>query len=135
MKSKNVFYFKGIFTLVLSVLTFTLSAQNITVSGKVTDSSNEPVIGATIIVAGNASQGTVTDIDGNYTLPGIPSDGTLEFRYVGFMTQTVQINGRSTINVVMSEDAEMLQEVVVTALGITKQGRSVVYATASLSTS
>lgn len=135
MKSKNVFYFKGIFTLVLSVLTFTLSAQNITVSGKVTDSSNEPVIGATIIVAGNASQGTVTDIDGNYTLPGIPSDGTLEFRYVGFMTQTVQINGRSTIDVVMSEDAEMLQEVVVTALGITKQGKSVGYATASVSTS
>lgn len=134
MKKKNVFYYKGIFTLILSVLSFSLTAQNITVNGTVTDNSNEPVIGATIIVAGNASQGTVTDIDGNYTLTGIPSDGTLEFRYVGYMTQVVQINGRTTINVVMSEDSEMLQEVVVTALGITKQGRAVGYATASVST-
>lgn len=134
MKSKNVFNLKEIFTLILSVLSLSLYAQNITVSGTVTDSKNEPVIGATIIVVGDASHGTVTDIDGNYTLPGIPRNGSLEFRYVGFMTQTVQINGRSTINVVLSEDSELLQEVVVTALGITKQGRAVGYATTSVST-
>lgn len=109
MKSKNVFNLKEIFTLILSVLSLSLYAQNITVSGTVTDSKNEPVIGATIIVVGDVSHGTVTDIDGNYTLPGIPRNGSLEFRYVGFMTQTVQINGRSTINVVLSEDSELLQ--------------------------
>lgn len=82
----------------------------------------------------DASRGTVTDIDGNYVLSNVPGNGTLEFRYVGMTTQKVLVNGRTTINVVLSEDSEMLSEVVVTALGITKQARSVGYATTNVST-
>ena len=134
MKKKNYLNFKGIFTLLLSVLTLSVSAQNITVRGTVTDNRNEPVIGATIIMVNDASRGTVTDIDGNYVLSNVPGNGTLEFRYVGMTTQKVLVNGRTTINVVLSEDSEMLSEVVVTALGITKQARSVGYATTNVST-
>lgn len=134
MKKKNYLNFKGIFTLLLSVLTLSVSAQNITVRGTVTDNRNEPVIGATIIMVNDASRGTVTDIDGNYVLSNVPGNGTLEFRYVGMTTQKVPVNGRTTINVVLSEDSEMLSEVVVTALGITKQARSVGYATTNVST-
>lgn len=134
MKKKNYLNFKGIFTLLLSVLTLSVSAQNITVRGTVTDNRNEPVIGATIIMVNDASRGTVADIDGNYVLSNVPGNGTLEFRYVGMTTQKVLVNGRTTINVVLSEDSEMLSEVVVTALGITKQARSVGYATTNVST-
>jgi len=115
-------------------MTLSLFAQNLTVRGTVTDNRQEPVIGATIILEGDASRGTVTDIDGNYILPNIPSNATLQFSYVGMVTQSVPVNGRTTINVVMNEDSEMLSEVVVTALGITKQARSVGYATTSVST-
>ncbi|MCE5179495.1 MAG: SusC/RagA family TonB-linked outer membrane protein [Porphyromonadaceae bacterium] len=134
MKKKYYLNFKGIFTLLLSVLALSVSAQNITVRGTVTDNRNEPVIGATIIMADDATRGTVTDIDGNYVLTDVPGNGTLEFRYVGMTTQKVPVNGRTTINIVLIEDSEMLSEIVVTALGITKQARSVGYATTNVST-
>ncbi|HPD86106.1 MAG TPA: SusC/RagA family TonB-linked outer membrane protein, partial [Proteiniphilum sp.] len=134
MKRRNCIPSRGLFTLLLSVMTLSLFAQNLTVRGTVTDNRQEPVIGATIILEGDASRGTVTDIDGNYILPNIPSNATLQFSYVGMVTQSVPVNGRTTINVVMNEDSEMLSEVVVTALGITKQARSVGYATTSVST-
>ncbi len=119
----------------LSAIAFPLLAQTITVRGTVTLGKNEPIIGATVIVEGNAGQGTITDIDGKYTLPGVRSNANLVFSYMGMRTQVVPVNGRTTINVAMEEDSEMLSEVVVTALGITKQARSVGYATTSVSTS
>lgn len=134
MKGIHCFTCRGFLTLLLSVMTLSVFAQNLTVRGTVTDNRQEPVIGATIILEGDASRGTVTDIDGNYVLPNVPGNASLQISYVGMVTQTVPVNGRSTINVVMNEDSEMLSEVVVTALGITKQARSVGYATASVST-
>lgn len=102
---------------------FTLVAQNITVKGTVTDATfKEPVIGATIIVQGNATTGTVTDIDGNFSLSNVPSNGTLEISYVGMQTQTIPVNGQTTINVVLSENTELLDEVVV--VGYSTQVRS-----------
>lgn len=108
-------------------------AQNITVRGTVTDKNKEPLIGVTVVVEGNTNQGTVTDIDGKFTLSNVSGKGGLIFSYVGMITQTIPVNGRNTIHVVMSEDSEILSEVVVTALGITKQSRSVGYATTSVS--
>lgn len=134
MKRKNLFSVKGILTLLLGVITLSVSAQNLTVRGTVTDNSREPIIGATIIIEGDATRGTVTDIDGNYVLNNVPGNANLQFTYVGMRTQVVPVNGQTTINVVMEEDSEMLSEVVVTALGITKQARSVGYATTSVST-
>ncbi len=120
--------------LLLSAFAFPLLAQTITVRGTVTLGKNEPIIGATVIVQGNESQGTVTDIDGNYTLPNVKSNANLVFSYMGMKTQVIAVNGRKTINVIMEEDSELLGEVVVTALGITKQARSVGYATTNVST-
>lgn len=134
MKGKNLSTFKGLLAFIMFASVFALSAQNVTVRGTVTNKTKEPVIGATIVVQGNATQGTVTDIDGNYVLPNVVPNANLVFSYVGMATQTVPVNGRTTINVVMEEDSEMLSEVVVTALGITKQARSVGYATTSVST-
>ena len=131
---KKNFFFKVKFatTLLLSVMMLSVYAQNITVRGKVTDRTKETVIGATIIVEGDATKGTVTDIDGNYTLANVPSNAKLQFSYVGMSTQVVSVNGRTTIDVVLEDDSEMLSEVVVTALGITKQARAEGYATSKV---
>lgn len=127
MKRKNLFA-KGLYTLLLSVFALSVSAQTINVSGTVTDDTGLEVIGATVIVAGDASKGTVTDIDGRYTLNNVPSDASLQFSYVGLSTQVVPVNGRTTIDVVMATDSELLDEVVVTALGIRRDRKSLGYA-------
>lgn len=130
MKRKNLFA-KGIFTLLFSVFALSISAQNITVSGTITDDTGFEVIGATVIVAGDASRGTVTDIDGKYTLTNVPSNGSLQISYVGMVTQTIPVNGRTSIDVVLTTDSEMLEEVVVTGYGGVQKARTM---TASAST-
>ena len=106
MKKWNSQNFKKeiIFTF-LWILSFGLFAQSITVKGSVTNANNEPIIGATIRDMRNVSTGTVTDIDGNYILNNIASNATLEVSYVGMITQTINVNGRNTINIVMKEDS------------------------------
>ena len=84
---------KKLLFIILWTISLGMFAQNITVQGVVTDSDNESVIGATIIVEDNATIGTVTDIDGNYVLNNVPSNGNLEFSYVGMKSQTVPVNG------------------------------------------
>lgn len=128
MKRRKLFSTKGMFTLLLSVLAFSVSAQNVTVSGTVTDDTGVEVIGATVIVAGDASRGTVTDFDGRYTLTNVPSNGSLQISYVGMVTQTIPVNGRTTIDVVLVTDSELLDEVVVTALGIKRDKKALGYA-------
>lgn len=91
--------------------------QEITVTGTVTDSKGEPVIGATIVLKENPSQGTITDYDGNFTLSGISEHATLLFSYVGMKSQEVPINGKRTIQVVMEADTELLEELVVVGFG------------------
>ncbi len=134
MKGKFFLKIKFAVTLLLSVMMLSVYAQNITVRGKVTDTAKETIIGATIIVVGDATKGTVTDIDGNYVMANVPSNAKLQFSYVGMSTQVISVNGKTTIDVVLADDSEMLSEVVVTALGITKQARSVGYATSKVST-
>ena len=70
--------------------------------------------------------GTVTDMDGNYTID-VEGDGTLVFSYVSMKTVEESINGRSTINVEMSSDSEALEEVVVTAMGIKRESKTLTY--------
>lgn len=110
----------GVSGLFLMLCSISLYAQNITVNGKVSDNVlNEPLIGVTVRVQGT-SQGTVTDIDGNYTLTNVPASGNLEFSYVGMQAQVIAVNNRKTINVTLREDSEMLEEVVVTGYGGTQ---------------
>lgn len=132
MKMKNFKSLKGLFTFLLCMCVFAASAQNLTIQGVVTDSYNEPVIGATIVVEGNTTQGTVTDIDGNFTLANVPANANLIFSYVGLQSQTVAVNGRTTINVTLSEDSELLDEVVVTALGMKRSAKALGYAMTEL---
>ena len=117
MKSEYVIFFRGLFTLIMSTLALSISAQNITVRGTVTDSYGETVIGATIVIEGNATKGTVTNIDGQYSLTDVPENASLQISYVGMNTQIIPVNGRSTINIVLTADTEMLEEVVVTGYG------------------
>ncbi|MEA4917819.1 TonB-dependent receptor [Proteiniphilum sp.] len=96
-------------------------AQNITVTGIVTDAKNEPLIGATLKVLGDEVKGTITDFDGKYTLPNIPSNARIEVSYVGMQSKTIDVQGRRSINIVLEEDAEVLEEVVVVAYGVQKK--------------
>lgn len=95
-------------------------AQEGTVTGQVTDPSNEPLIGVTVMVDGQQTGGTVTDFDGNYTIKAA-SNATLKFSYIGYQDQKIAVAGRSVINVQMKEDAEVLQEVVVVGYGSQKK--------------
>ena len=88
-------------------------AQNVKVTGRVTDTNGEPVIGASVLVSGTRN-GTSTNVDGHYTIT-CPSNATLEFQSIGFEKQTQSVNGRSIINVVMKEDANVLQTAYITA--------------------
>jgi len=100
-------------------------AQASKISGRITNASNEPLIGVSVVVSGT-SQGTTSDVDGNYAVSA-PGDATLVFSYVGYVSQTVAVKGRSSINLVMAVDSKQLGEVVVTALGIKKDERKIGY--------
>lgn len=104
----------------LAVISLSVSAQNVTVKGTVTDKTGETVIGASVVQKGNASNGTITDIDGNFSL-SVPSNATLVISYVGMTTQEVAVKGQQTINVVLADDAQALEEVVVIGYGSVKR--------------
>lgn len=86
------------------------------VTGTVVDELGEPIIGASVLVKGT-SNGTVTDIDGNFTIPSVPKDGSLVISYVGYVSKTVSVSGKDKINVKLSEDKQVLNEVIVTGYG------------------
>jgi iron complex outermembrane receptor protein len=87
------------------------------VSGTVSDATG-PLPGASVVVKGTTT-GTQTDFDGNYTLDGVPADGVLVFSYIGYASQEIPVNGQSTINVTLQEDATALDEVVIIGYGQT----------------
>ena len=93
----------------LTVSGAAVSAQNVTVKGKVTDSRGEPVIGATVMLSSNQTVGTQTDLSGNYAI-SVPSSASLIYSCVGYATQTIAVAGRSVIDIVLAEDTEFLEE-------------------------
>ena len=95
------------------------TAQNVTVKGQVKDDAGEPLALVSIAEPGT-SNGTVSDLEGNYSI-SVPSDATLQFSFMGYTTVTEQVNGRTTINVTLSEDAELLDEIVVIGYGVQKK--------------
>lgn len=99
----------------LLFLSTTVWAQQ-TVSGTVLDEGGSSIIGATVMVKGSTN-GTVTDLDGKYVLSNVPPKSVLVFSYIGFETQEVKVDGRTTINVTMSEAQQLLDEVVVVGYG------------------
>ena len=117
MKKKTLFSIeKGILLAFLWIISLAMFAQQITVKGTVKDTKGEPLIGVTVRIEGTTI-GTITDMDGVFTLSNVPRDATLEISYVGMKTQRIPVNGRTAIDVVMEEETEMLEEVVVVGYG------------------
>lgn len=106
--------------ILVATISLGISAQNVTVKGTVTDKTGETVIGASVVQKGNSGNGTITDIDGNFSLT-VPANATLVFSYVGMTTQEVAVKGQKTLNVVLSDDAQALEEVVVIGYGAVKR--------------
>lgn len=120
----------GILTLLLAFIVHVSFAQDKTISGTVTDSAGLPLPGVNIVVEGT-SNGTQTDFDGNYSITA--SEGqTLLFTYIGQRDVRRTVGAGSTMNVQMEEDAQALEEVVVTAQGITREKKSLGYAVSSV---
>lgn len=90
------------------------------VTGTVVDATGEPVIGASVMVKGS-SNGSVTDLDGNFTLNNVPENATLVFSYVGFRTQDVSAAGKTNVKVTLEEDKQLLDEVVVVGYGVQRK--------------
>ncbi len=106
-------------------------AQEQVVTGNVTDGeSGLPLMGVTIVEKGTGN-GSVTDFDGNYTIEASP-DAVFVFSMIGYGSQEIALDGRTTLDVVMSVDAEALDEVVVTSLGLTREKKSLGYAVTEL---
>lgn len=94
--------------------------QKKTLTGNVKDNHGEPIIGASIRVKGSGN-GTITDYNGNFTLADVPAQGTLTVSYIGYSSEEIAINNRSSLQIVMKENAELLDEVVVVAYGTAKK--------------
>ncbi len=114
--------------IVLSANTKNEILQQKDVTGKVTDSSGSSLPGVSIVIKGTTT-GTITDFDGNFSLSYISSDATLVFSFVGMKTQEIAVAGQSVFNIVMEEDAIGVGEVIVTALGIKREKKTVTYST------
>ncbi|WP_339663109.1 SusC/RagA family TonB-linked outer membrane protein [uncultured Polaribacter sp.] len=125
MKTK----FKGILTLLLAFIVQTTFAQEKTVSGTVSDTSGT-LPGVSIVIKGTTT-GTETDFDGKYTIKAKVGD-ILRFSYIGYKTSEKKVKASGTINVALEEDASVLDEIVVTALGIKREAKALGYAQQSV---
>jgi len=102
------------------VETKTVSAQQSTLTGKVTDSKGEPLPGVTVVVKGT-TKGTITDFDGTYSLDGVPADATIVFSFVGMRSQEIVLAGQSSIDVALEQETIGLEEVVAIGYGTIKK--------------
>lgn len=114
---------KILFIISLAAVCLQLRAQRLTVTGKVVDGSGLEVIGANITIKGQAGIGTLTNIDGHYSLTvNDAQKDVLVFSYIGMTTLEIAVKGRNKIDVTLKDDANLLDEVVVTGYGYTKRG-------------
>lgn len=120
MGKQNVIY-RALSVLFISTLFLQQAlGQNLTVKGSVVDSADEPIIGASVLVVGT-SNGTITDIDGNFTLANVPSKGKLQVSFIGYKPQTLTVNGQNHFKVKLVEDTQSLDEVVVVGYGVMRK--------------
>lgn len=107
-------------TALFSLVTMSGYAQSKTVTGKIIDSTGEPVIGASVLVKGTTN-GVISDIDGNFSIQGVANDAVLQISFVGYKAQDISVAGKTRIDVTLVEDTEMLDEVVVVGYGVQKK--------------
>lgn len=117
---------KVLSVLTLILITGSVMAQGIKVTGKVVDKNNLPLIGVTVMIDGTRV-GVATDADGNYNISA-PATATLSFSAIGMETLKVAINNRAVVNVTLAESSIFLEDVVVTAMGIKKERKALGYA-------
>jgi TonB-dependent starch-binding outer membrane protein SusC len=114
---RNRFFLLLLLFLIANVYGF---AQSKAISGIVLDSNNDPVMGANVSVSGTTN-GTITDLNGAFTLRNVASDSKLKVSYIGFVTQTLSVRGQSSIKIILKENSETLDEVVVVGYGTMKK--------------
>ena len=122
-KQTEFFLKKGISVLaafLLLMCTATVFGQSRQITGTVTDTSGEPLIGVNVLVKGTTN-GAITDINGNYSIQQVPPQSALVFSYIGFIPQEIVLGNQSVINVQLREDSQRLDEVVVVGYGIQKK--------------
>ena len=119
MKIKSKLIRSSLMLFLFTFISLGAYSQEITVKGKITDESGFPLPSVNIIVAGS-TVGAVTDFDGNYSIL-VPSDGTLEFNFIGFTQQVIPVNGQMTIDVTLREDLMRLDEIVVVGYGVQRK--------------
>ncbi|MFD2036090.1 SusC/RagA family TonB-linked outer membrane protein [Belliella marina] len=118
---KQKFYLKsGIFIFLLA-LSMNLYGQSRVVRGQVTDESNDPIPGTTVLVKGT-TVGTTTDLDGNYSIT-VPDNGTLAFSFIGFVSKEVLVANQSIVNVILQTDLSDLEEVIVVGYGTQRKSQ------------
>lgn len=114
------------------LMSLPLFAQQVTITGRVYDTSKDPIIGATVQEKNKPTSGTMTNVDGAFSISVSNPNATLVVTYIGMDLQEIPLKGKSTIEVIMSENNVSLDEVVVTALGIKKQAKALGYAVAEV---
>lgn len=131
MKRKITNLLKGLCLTLMCIIPLSINAQNITVTGTVKDAAGNPLVGVAIQVEGETI-GTVTDLDGRFTLLNIPPNSTILVTYVGMQSQRIDLNGRTSLSIILMEDTVLLEEVVIVGFGQQKK-ESVVGAIAQTS--
>lgn len=103
-----------------SLMTVLIFAQNRGINGHIVNENGEPIIGANVLVKGTTN-GTITDLDGNFLLKGVTNNATLSISYVGYTTQEVALAGKISVKITLKEDTKSLDEVVVVGYGVQKK--------------
>jgi len=111
---------KLLFVAFFSVIATFGFAQSKSVQGVVLDQNNDPIIGANVLVEGTTN-GTITDLDGNFTLNNVPNVAKLKISYIGYINQIVSVAGKTTFKILLKEDSQALDEVVVVGYGVQKK--------------
>lgn len=111
---------RGTLFMLIWIIPACMYTQNLSVQGTVTDTKGETLIGVSVKIQGE-TVGTVTDINGKFTLNNIPSNSVLEISYLGMRSQTIPLNGKTTLNITLEEDIETLDELVVVGYGTVKK--------------
>ena len=102
------------------------SGKERTITGQVVDAKGEPLIGVSILVKGT-TDGAITDLDGNYKIVTKSNNPVIVYSYIGYKTQEIPLKGQTTINITMMDDTQVIDEVVVTALGIKRSEKALSY--------
>ena len=137
MKNKSTLTSKRrIWLCIIALLLFfavPTSAQNRRITGVVLDQSGEPLPGANIVVVGNTNVGATSNMDGKFSL-SVPGEAALSVSFLGYKTKTVRLPKEDQVRIILEEDSKALGEVVVTALGISREAKSLGYARQAINT-